>query len=348
MTCRSVRLADQFGAAIACRSSMLLMRRTLQRRSWRTCFVVPARLAKPAIQGRLHQRDSEIRCRAAGTAADHLGHRGRNAVPVHRPTGRRGPGVLMSSEEKRHVLISTSLQWRRSAISSLRRICVAGCFWLAATASPSGTANAAGIDMSDIDAAAAAGPQPSQPAQDNSIAQTGQPPSGNPLWAITLEQLSATRDRPIFSPSRRPPPAAVPVTAVASPSVQAPKRPERPQLSLVGTIMSGDDGFAIFVDQTTKTPLRIRIGGAHQGWMLRQVEARSATLQNGEEVAVLTLSEPANDPNTAAGAGSAKTSPDLPAPPPPLASTTPPYLSPESNALRKPARPRGSSARRRP
>jgi general secretion pathway protein N len=235
-------------------------------------------------------------------------------------------------------------------MSSLGRACVAGCFWLVATVSPSGIADAAGIDMSDIDVAAAARPQPSPPAQDKSIAQTGQPPSGNPLWAISLKQLSATRDRPIFSPSRRPPPAAVPVTAVASPPVQAPKPPERPQLSLVGTIMSGDDGFAIFVDQTTKTPLRIRIGAAHQGWMLRQIEARSATLQNGEEVAVLTFPEPANDPNTAAGAGSAKTSPDLPAAPPPPASTaqtTPPYLSPESNALRKPARPRGSSARRR-
>jgi general secretion pathway protein N len=114
--------------------------------------------------------------------------------------------------------------------------------------------------------------------------------------------------------------------------------------------MSGDDGFAIFVDQATKAPLRIRIGAAHQGWMLRQVEARSATLQKGEEVAVLTFPKPANDPSTAADAITAKTSPDLPAPPPPLASTaqtTPPYLSPESNALRKSARPHGSSARRR-
>ena len=33
--------------------------------------------------------------------------------------------------------------------------------------------------------------------------------SANPLWAIPLTQLSATRERPIFSPSRRPPPAAV-------------------------------------------------------------------------------------------------------------------------------------------
>ena len=31
--------------------------------------------------------------------------------------------------------------------------------------------------------------------------------TGNPLWGITLKQLSNTRDRPIFSPSRRERPA---------------------------------------------------------------------------------------------------------------------------------------------
>ena len=237
-------------------------------------------------------------------------------------------------------------------MSSLGRVCVIGCFWLVATASALGVAHPAGIDMSDSDAAAAARPQPSPPAQDQRVARTVQPPSGNPLWGIPLKQLSATRDRPIFSPSRRPPPAAIPVTAVAtSLPVQAPKQPERPQLSLIGTIVSGDDGFAIFVDQTTKVPLRIKLGAVYQGWMLRQIEARSVTLQKGEEVVMLSFPDPANGQNApAAGAEFAKTLPDPPAPLPPLAATaqtTPPFLSPESNALRMQARPRGGSARRR-
>jgi general secretion pathway protein N len=208
-----------------------------------------------------------------------------------------------------------------SAMSSLGRVCGVGCFWLVATASALG------------------------------VAQTGQPPSGNPLWGIPLKQLSATRDRPIFSPSRRPPPAAVPVTAAAtSLPVQAPKQQERPQLSLIGTIVSGDDGFAIFVDQTTKAPLRIRLGADYRGWMLRQIEARSVTLRKGEEVVMLSFLDPANGQNTPVGADFAKTLPDPPAPLPPLASTaqtTPPFLSPESNALRMQARPHGGSARRR-
>ena len=102
------------------------------------------------------------------------------------------------------------------------------------------------------------------------------PPGGNPLWGIPLKLLSATRDRPIFSASRRPPPIdAAPAAVAVAPPVQAPKPPERPQLSLVGTIVNGDDGFAIFLDQNTRAPLRLRMGAdyqqtqrliRHEGW----------------------------------------------------------------------------------
>src|SRR5215831_17659551 len=40
---------------------------------------------------------------------------------------------------------------------------------------------------------------------------------GNPLWAVPLADLSATRERPIFSPSRRPP-ARPAVAAVIEPA----------------------------------------------------------------------------------------------------------------------------------
>src|SRR5258708_33146709 len=33
--------------------------------------------------------------------------------------------------------------------------------------------------------------------------------TGNPLWAVPLDALSMTRERPLFSPSRRPPPPVV-------------------------------------------------------------------------------------------------------------------------------------------
>jgi len=104
-------------------------------------------------------------------------------------------------------------------------------------------------------------------------------------------------------------------------------------------VVNGDDGFAIFVDQA-KAPLRIRMGADYRGWMLRRIEARSVTLQKDQEVAVLSFA-PATSHGGVAGSGSAETPPDLPAPVQPAASTvqrTPPYLSPESGALRMPAR----------
>ena len=40
------------------------------------------------------------------------------------------------------------------------------------------------------------------------------PPSGNPLWSVPLSVLTATRERPVFSASRRPMPPAVAAAAL--------------------------------------------------------------------------------------------------------------------------------------
>lgn len=45
------------------------------------------------------------------------------------------------------------------------------------------------------------------------------PPGGNPLWGIPMDALSATRERPIFSASRRPPaPPSAPMPVAGSPA----------------------------------------------------------------------------------------------------------------------------------
>ena len=67
-------------------------------------------------------------------------------------------------------------------------------------------------------------------------------PAGNPLWAIPLNALTATRDRPLFSASRRPPPLAVGTVAPppSRPAPAAPAPPERPPLTLMGTIIGAE------------------------------------------------------------------------------------------------------------
>ena len=117
--------------------------------------------------------------------------------------------------------------------------------------------------------------------------------SANPLWAIPLTQLSATRERPIFSPSRRPPPAAVAAesTIVKPPAVRK-REPEVPQLALVGTIASDEEGFGIFLDQSTKGALRLKLGEDYQGWRLRAIRGREVTMEKDQRAAVLTLPPP--------------------------------------------------------
>jgi hypothetical protein len=119
-------------------------------------------------------------------------------------------------------------------------------------------------------------------------------PSANPLWAIPLATLSNTRERPIFSSSRRPPPPAVASVSVVKSPPPPPKPPtvERPQLSLVGTIAGSDESFGIFMDQTTKTALRLKLGENYQGWKLRSVQGREVTLERDQQTTILSLPQP--------------------------------------------------------
>jgi hypothetical protein len=151
--------------------------------------------------------------------------------------------------------------------------------------------------------------------------------SANPLWAMPLAQFPATRERPIFSPSRRPPAAAVaPVMVPKMVAVPKPKEPERPQLTLVGTIASDEEGFGIFLDQSSKSMIRLKVGEGFQGWILRSVQGRETALEKDERVVTLVLPQP--------GLGQVSTEgspqPPLPSPPPPPASNRMRPGTPES------------------
>jgi general secretion pathway protein N len=123
--------------------------------------------------------------------------------------------------------------------------------------------------------------------------------SGNPLWAIPLKSLVATRERPIFLPSRRAPAPAVanaPFVEIAKPSIQPTRtEPERPPLTLVGAITGSNEGFAVFVDDTTHDIVRLKTGEGHEGWVLRSVDGREVTLEKGRQSAVLALPAPSEE-----------------------------------------------------
>ena len=153
---------------------------------------------------------------------------------------------------------------------------------------PHGVLCAIGVAASLFAPAAIAAPQ-SPPA--------GGQPRGNGLWAIQqLESLTATRERPLFMPSRRPPPVAVVAPPAPTPA-PPPSEPERFRLSLIGTVVAASDGMAVFLDKATKKVILLRTGQSHAGWVLRAVKGREATVERDREtIHVALLASEATSP----------------------------------------------------
>jgi hypothetical protein len=119
-------------------------------------------------------------------------------------------------------------------------------------------------------------------------------PIGNPLWAIPIGSLTLTRDRPLFTPSRRPPaPAVAAPPPVVQPKVVArPAEPEHPNLTLIGTVVGENEGIGIFLDRSTQGFVRLKTGEEHAGWILRSVKSREATLEKQSQTETLSLPSP--------------------------------------------------------
>jgi hypothetical protein len=177
---------------------------------------------------------------------------------------------------------------------------------IGAAAPPAQADSVQNLNPAAIDIMRAAPQPPNAPAPAPAAAQAM--PTGNPLWTIPLSQLAVTRDRPIFSPSRRPPPpvAAAPIyVAPAAPRI-AKAEPERPPLTLVGTIAGENDAIAVFVLQGTGTTVRLHTNDSHEGWVLRSVQGREATLQKGDASSVLALAPPGGSPEPVTAQASAE------------------------------------------
>ncbi|MGH6836258.1 MAG: hypothetical protein ACREC9_12065 [Methylocella sp.] len=114
-------------------------------------------------------------------------------------------------------------------------------------------------------------------------------PDGNPLWGIHIGSLSATRERPIFSASRRPPASPLAPTPVAEPPPPQPAEPEQPPFTLVGTAIGKPQNVALILDQTKKNLVRLHVGEAASGWYLRSVDVGTMTLEKNSQTVTLDL-----------------------------------------------------------
>jgi general secretion pathway protein N len=136
------------------------------------------------------------------------------------------------------------------------------------------------IDLGSVKPIARPGKEAAKPLQ-----------GGNPLWAVPLSVLSATRERPIFSISRRPPQPAVvalPVTPVIAPP--PPAGPEHPPLALIGAVVGDNDAIAVFLERSSQKIVRLRQGESHAGWLVSSVLGREVTLKKADQTEVMGLS----------------------------------------------------------
>ena len=115
---------------------------------------------------------------------------------------------------------------------------------------------------------------------------------GNPVAAIPLASLSATRERPPFSPSRRPPPVVADAPAGEAPSPQ-PSPSQAP--SLLGTVIGPTDRIAV-IGEGGAPPASLHLGETAWGWRLRAVGPRSATLEGTGGTLTLELPSAAPSP----------------------------------------------------
>jgi hypothetical protein len=106
---------------------------------------------------------------------------------------------------------------------------------------------------------------------------------GNPLQALSLDRLSATRDRPLFSSDRRRPAPPPP------PVERAPEPPAAPpDVTLLGIVVDGERARAIVRLGTAKIE-RVQIGDDISGWKISQIEGRRMLLSLDDRSATVTL-----------------------------------------------------------
>jgi general secretion pathway protein M len=113
----------------------------------------------------------------------------------------------------------------------------------------------------------------------------------NPLAAQPLEDLSATRDQPLFAPTRRPPapPPAPPEPApLAEAPVRTPLPPEPPAVIFYGVVMEEGNARAILRGPGNES-VRVRIGDKVGEWTVTQLDRRQMVLSLDDRSKVFTL-----------------------------------------------------------
>ena len=107
--------------------------------------------------------------------------------------------------------------------------------------------------------------------------------------AQIYQELDATRSRPLFAPTRRPPPAVPESTADIAPS--APNDP-RPNVEVRGIIVGDNRRIAIIQRPAGAQTMRVAVGGEVDGWTVTDIRRRGIVLQRDSRTITLVMPEP--------------------------------------------------------
>src|SRR5687767_6594255 len=119
------------------------------------------------------------------------------------------------------------------------------------------------------------------------------PANANPISALDLDSLTATRELPLFTPSRTPPavvdaePEFEPEPAFEEEIVET--DPEPPPLELIGIVVTEAEQVVLLLDQSTGEVQRIRPGDDFQGWTVSIIDSRTVELESEGSSQTLTM-----------------------------------------------------------
>jgi general secretion pathway protein N len=145
-------------------------------------------------------------------------------------------------------------------------------------------------------------PPPVETAAPAAAAAPAAPASISPGFSLPrLDELAATRERPLFSPSRRPPPPPPPEPEVAVTEQPAPEpepEPEKPPPFELAGIISGQAlELVVLRNRDTDAVERVKRGAVVEGWEVVDVGPRFVVLErDGRSVRLALFEHPKTPP----------------------------------------------------
>lgn len=101
---------------------------------------------------------------------------------------------------------------------------------------------------------------------------------------LSLELLAATRDKPLFSPTRQRPPAQnIAVAANEPDDKQAAEENARPTYALVGIIAGAEAVVVLLRDSKKDQLIKVRSGDRVGSWLVSATSNYSVELTNGSK-----------------------------------------------------------------